>query len=183
MTSKQEEQRERRDLAGSTTALTYHRQAQIDAGLEGGGGGRFAQLARRKGGAKPSVVGQSPTIQYPRLPAGSPWSGPDNPLEPPLGWSVEDMEPVGTAEEIAKGLAASLQAPTPSQGGVVETGDAANPEAPASIAAASALQSADAVAAGEDEQPSDSLASSEMVASPSRSSSPSFSTIKRRHDL
>jgi hypothetical protein len=50
-------------------------------------GGRFA------GVNKTIVVGASP-VAYPPLPASSPWHGPD-PVgpEPPLGYSVNDLEP------------------------------------------------------------------------------------------
>jgi hypothetical protein len=87
---------ERAALAGSTATTTYHQQAQVDQALEGG---RFAELARQERAAKPTVVGAEPTVSYPRQLAGSPWAGDPVGLEPPLGFSVDAMEPVGEVHE------------------------------------------------------------------------------------
>ena len=99
------EQAERCALAGSTAATTYHRQAQVAQELELGG---------RFGKAK-VVVGTEPTVQYPRLPSG-PWADPVRvPDEPPLGFSVNDLEPTGEPFEVERSLAnlaASPEAPT-----------------------------------------------------------------------
>jgi hypothetical protein len=55
--------------------------------------------------AKPmNVIGSTPTVDYPRLPSG-PWADPVQvPPEEPLGFSVEDHEPVGTIQEIQASL-------------------------------------------------------------------------------
>lgn len=87
MTSKADEMKERRALAGSTTDVTtYHQLHNLDTSL----GGRFSV-----GG---EVTGSSPITRYPA--ASAPWSGPQVGLEEPLGYSVEDQEPTGTFEEI-----------------------------------------------------------------------------------
>jgi hypothetical protein len=98
MTSKGE-QRERREVIENDRRLrqpegkpdTYFSRALADAGLELGG--RFGALA------KPVVTGTAP---YPMLPASSPWSVDPVPTEPPLGFSVDAREPVGTAAEIER---------------------------------------------------------------------------------
>jgi hypothetical protein len=50
-------------------------------------GGRFATLAL-------------PTVEVPRLPEGSPWHHDAVGVEPPLGFSVNAMEPVGEPHEV-----------------------------------------------------------------------------------
>jgi hypothetical protein len=63
---------------------------------------------------KSTVTGTAPTVDYP---AGSgPWSGNywlDGP-EPPLGYAINEQEPVGTPAEVARSLEelAGAQAPT-----------------------------------------------------------------------
>jgi hypothetical protein len=69
---------------------TYHSFAQSD--LTDDRGGRFATLD------KPAVTGSSP-IAYPNQPPGSPWHSDPCPPEPPLGYSVEEQEPVGEVFE------------------------------------------------------------------------------------
>jgi hypothetical protein len=56
-----------------------------------------------------------PSRLYPRLPEGnSQWGGPQVPEEPPLGYSVNDLEPVGELHELAAGAAVVLPtAPMP----------------------------------------------------------------------
>jgi hypothetical protein len=66
-------------------------------------GGRFAKQA-------PTTVTGGP--QYPRQPAGSPWSqghvvGP----EAPLGFSVDAIEPVGTPAEVQRSSVTKLATP------------------------------------------------------------------------
>jgi hypothetical protein len=64
-------------------------------------GGRFAKTTPT------NVIGASP-VSYPTLKSG-PWSDQPGPgEEPPLGVSVEDHEPVGTAEEIEASLNADF---------------------------------------------------------------------------
>jgi hypothetical protein len=96
MPSKSDELKERRDLAGSTSALTYHRLAEIDLALEGGGGGRFHN--------PPTITGSQPAVHYPRQPSGSPYASDPVPNEEPLGWSVSDVEPCGTPAEIQSSI-------------------------------------------------------------------------------
>jgi hypothetical protein len=46
-----------------------------------------------------------PSLAVPMLPPTSPWSGATGPgTEPPLGYAIDDVEPCGTAAEIAKSL-------------------------------------------------------------------------------
>jgi hypothetical protein len=132
MTSRHNEQRERRDLAGSTSATTFHQLASLgDQSL----GSRFA--------AGGEVSGAQEETHYPRLPEGSPWSHDPVPPEAPLGFSVEDVEPCGTSAEIAASLdrlgsgeseAASDPAPSPppvslaGEGGVMGLTDAPSAE-------------------------------------------------------
>lgn len=39
--------------------------------------------------AKPAQSAKDPATLWPRLPEGSPWSGPQVPIEPALGYSVD----------------------------------------------------------------------------------------------
>ena len=71
---------------------TYHSRAQAD--VESELGGRFAK-------PKPLMSGQ-----VPMQPEGSPWAQDPVGLEPPLGYSVEEMEPVGAPHEIERSIAA-----------------------------------------------------------------------------
>ena len=83
----------RRILAeGRRAKSTYHSVAASSADDERGG--RYAAAS-----SKPTVTGSSP-IAYPQQPTGSPWASDPLPNEPPLGYSVEEMEPVGEPHEI-----------------------------------------------------------------------------------
>ena len=95
-------QAERRDLAGSTGSMTYHSRAAVEQTLESGG--RFADKVSL-------VVGETPAVQYPRLPAGSPWAGDLVGDEPALGFSVDAMEPTGEAHEVPSKLGNGLTCP------------------------------------------------------------------------
>jgi hypothetical protein len=113
------EQKERRALAGSTTtttkdATTLHQLANLDGSLTG----RF-----NPGGY---VSGSEPVVNYPA--ASGPWSGPQPGPEPPLGFDVNAMEPVGEPFEVQRSLAGA-EAPMVSCSTVVETAPATpNPE-------------------------------------------------------
>jgi hypothetical protein len=61
-------------------------------------GGRFKAVN------KTTVVGTDAIAQYPEQPPNSPFHHDRVPDEPPLGFSVEDHEPVGTAKEIQASL-------------------------------------------------------------------------------
>ena len=85
----------RRILAEDRRARTYFSEAQANADLELGG--RYAKVTTT------TVVGAGP-IQYPRLPL----TAPANQAamvgdEPPLGFSVNDIEPVGEIHERNEG--------------------------------------------------------------------------------
>jgi len=76
---------------------TYFQHAQTDPDLELGG--RFKKLI-------PSVVvGTGAGPVYPQQPEGSPWAKEPIGTEPPLGYSVEDHEPVGELHERGDGSA------------------------------------------------------------------------------
>ena len=77
----------RRILIEERRMRTYHGHAQ--ASIDEDRGGRFAYS-----GSPTTVTGSSP-IQYPAQPAHSPWHHDPCPPEPPLGFSVDEMEPVG----------------------------------------------------------------------------------------
>jgi hypothetical protein len=95
MTTKQDEQQERKRLIGSSTDATSYRDlANLDNSLSG----RFAIVP----GAEPSVSGRKLSVEYPRQ-EGGPWNWPDG-VEQPLGWSVEDQEPCGTHAEVEQSL-------------------------------------------------------------------------------
>jgi|SRR5262249_12194607 len=77
----------RRLMAEERRLRTYHGHAQANLGEDRGGRFAFA-------GSPKTVTGSSP-IQYPAQPAHSPWAKDACPPEPPLGFSVDAMEPVG----------------------------------------------------------------------------------------
>lgn len=62
----------------------------------------YHQLAQRPRAdqAKPDAG----PLHYPAQPASSPWSGDPTGIEPPLGVAIDEMEPTGTAAEVAKSL-------------------------------------------------------------------------------
>jgi hypothetical protein len=81
----------RRIMVEERRGKTYMGHA-LDAELEMGG--RFARVNTT------TVVGSAP-IQYPAQPATSPWHSEPIGPEPPLGYSVDDQEPVGEMFERA----------------------------------------------------------------------------------
>ena len=97
-------------LLNDRLATTYHLVAQ--AALNDERGGRYAAGS----GSKASVVGSSP-VSYPAQPIGSPWHSDPCPPEPPLGYSVDEMEPVGEMFERASTSAASEVEEPPSPSG------------------------------------------------------------------
>jgi hypothetical protein len=76
--------------AGDSAPSTYHALSNLDTSL----GGRFAP-----GGY---VSGSEPSVSY--TAAASPWSDPQPGQEPPLGYSVNDLPPTGTAAEVERSL-------------------------------------------------------------------------------
>jgi len=80
----------RRIMADDRRAKTYFGQAQhADDDL----GGRFKRVTTT------TLTGSSPTSMYPAQPANSPWHQDACPPEPPLGFSVDEMELVGEVHE------------------------------------------------------------------------------------
>jgi hypothetical protein len=96
MTSHHDEQKQRRELAGSTGTMTYHSRALADLQLEQGQSGRFVDKA--------AVTGSQPQVHYPRLPEGNPWAADIVPPEAPLGYEINAQEAVGEPFEIAASL-------------------------------------------------------------------------------
>jgi len=79
----------RRIMAEDRRGRTYFGQAQhADDDL----GGRYAKVHST------TITGSSP-ISYPAQPSTSPWHHDPCPPEPPLGFSVDEMEPVGEPHE------------------------------------------------------------------------------------
>jgi hypothetical protein len=81
-------------IKGDREPTTYHQLANVDAALEGG---RFSQDR--------VVSGAEPSVNYPAV--SSPWSSaqPQPGAEPALGFSVDQMEPVGIPAEIDASIA------------------------------------------------------------------------------
>ena len=77
----------RRIIAEERRLRTYHGHAQ--SAVDEDKGGRFAYS-----GSPATVTGSSP-ISYPAQPENSPWHHDPCPPEPPLGFSVDEMKPVG----------------------------------------------------------------------------------------
>jgi hypothetical protein len=70
---------------------TYHSVAQ--ASIDDERGGRYAISDTEQ-----TIIGSSP-IAYPQQPATSPWHRDPVPDEPPLGYEIDAMEPVGEIHE------------------------------------------------------------------------------------
>lgn len=122
MTAKADEMKERKALSGSTSAMTLHSRAVADLELE-------ATAGRH---SKASIVsGATPTVQYPRLPASSPWAADMVPPEEPLGYSVNDLSPTGELHELAGPAGSDIGSHLPD---VVETTGPAIPALAASPA-------------------------------------------------
>ena len=105
-TEAQREQAERREVLRNDQRVreqgaTYFSHTHSDLG------GRFALAQDRE-----QIVGESPAPQYPALPASSPWAGPDlvGP-EPPLGYSVNALEPSAVSTSPAEPGPAFADAP------------------------------------------------------------------------
>jgi hypothetical protein len=93
----------RRIMAEERRGRTYQGHA-LDGEIDVGG--RFAKVN------KTTVVGTSP-ISYPKQPQGSPWAMDACPPEPPLGFSVEEQEPVGEVFERSASASAAPGAEEP----------------------------------------------------------------------
>jgi hypothetical protein len=93
---------ERQRLRAPPAPTTLRDLARVDEIL--GAQGRFATEA--------AVTGSDPAALYPRVPNDTPWSM-QNAVEPPLGYSVEEVDPVGEAHEVAasRGVARAATAP------------------------------------------------------------------------
>jgi hypothetical protein len=85
---------------------TYHARAQVEAD---DAGGRYAKLQPT------TVIGSTGAPAYPQQPEGSPWRGDLIGQEPPLGYSVDAIDPVGEPHEIAEAAA------------IIEHADASSP--------------------------------------------------------
>jgi hypothetical protein len=87
-------------------AGTYHQIAETEFT-----GDRGRWTARERS----TVIGSEP-VTYPKLPDASPWA--NNPVgqEPPLGFSIDALEPTGTHVEVEQSLQALGEAGCPSSG-------------------------------------------------------------------
>ena len=121
MTTKADEMKERKALAGSNSAMTFHSRALADLQLEQGQNGRFTDKAM--------VSGSEPAVRYP---AAASWVGADAAPEPPLGFSINDMEVVGQPHEVAQAaqLAEEIETSSPSTASALVALPAAPPSAP-----------------------------------------------------
>src|SRR5262245_23373298 len=74
-------------------------------------GGRFARVVRT------TVTGTEPITRYPNQPVDSPWHADPIGTEPPLGVSVDAIEPVGELHERFQDVSSSgpVEPATPSQ--------------------------------------------------------------------
>jgi hypothetical protein len=75
-------------------------QAVLDPSLAG----RFAKEAKAD-----FTVGRDPTVEYPKLPEGSPWRQQQPPNEEPFGIDIQYVEPCGTDAEVERGSVASTR--------------------------------------------------------------------------
>ena len=75
------------------------------AGIDDERGGRYAAE-----GSKRTVIGSSP-VAYPAQPATSPWHHDPCSPEPPLGYSVDEQDPVGEKFEQAASSAQGADTP------------------------------------------------------------------------
>jgi hypothetical protein len=73
---------------------TYRAHAEADAELEMGG--RYSKLLPT------TVTGAMPGPVFPHQPATSPFASDPVPAEPPLGYCINDLEPVGETHEIER---------------------------------------------------------------------------------
>ena len=119
---------ERAALAKSTTSTTFFQQASAQIALESTG--RFAAQERA---AKPTVAGTESFVRYP---GGASWTCDAHPTEPPLGYSVEEMQPVGEAHEIERATAVTAPFPAVRLGGEDVVREPPEPASPPSPAAA-----------------------------------------------
>jgi hypothetical protein len=88
--------KENKERAEIMIAEAQRREREQAATMHGFAMNEAAQPRGRFDGAegKQLVVGSTPGPIYPQLPASSPWAGPDLVgQEPPLGFSVDELEP------------------------------------------------------------------------------------------
>jgi hypothetical protein len=90
------EQRERRELLGSSGSMTYHSRSLAELQLEQGQSGRFTDKA--------TVIGSKAAVSYPRLPPDNPFSSDISGVEPPIGIDLSYVEPCGTPAEVEASL-------------------------------------------------------------------------------
>jgi hypothetical protein len=94
MNNEDDDQAERRRIMIEERRMrTYHGVAASSVDDERGG--RYAAGS----GSKARVIGTGP-VAYPQQPAGSPWAKDECPPELPLGYKVDELEPVGEKHEV-----------------------------------------------------------------------------------
>jgi hypothetical protein len=106
-TTHQDEQRERRETLENDRRVQKAEHDRRNASTYATFAEAFADEDRQgrfKAVNKTTVVGTDAIAKYPEQPPNSPFHHDRVPDEPPLGFSVEDHEPVGTAKEIQASL-------------------------------------------------------------------------------
>ena len=93
----------RNDVTVMKEAATFHERAQAEIGSEMG---RFKSLNKQ------TVVGASGGPSYPAQPETSFWRSDDTGQEPALGFSINELEPVGTRQEVERSLDRAGTPPT-----------------------------------------------------------------------
>jgi hypothetical protein len=87
-------QREKRRILAEDRQVRSTYLHHAESSIEEDRGGRYAATR-----VSPTVTGATP-ISYPTQPAGSPWANDPVPMKEPLGYSVEDHDPVGELHEL-----------------------------------------------------------------------------------
>ena len=121
--SREEKARILREQDRAINTLAAH-QAMLDPSL----GGRFAKTV-----AADFTVGRDPTVEYPRLPSGSPWSQTQPPPEEPFNVDIQYVEPCGTPAEIERSAAILSAATDNLQGGSCAEAGYSSPATTASL--------------------------------------------------
>ncbi len=121
-------------ISGSADRGAEQKQKRVKAERQDGRGGEWADLQRRNskmtheptqaeklailkndtllrraanaepGMEKPNVIGSGVLPEYPGFPSNSPWACNPCGAEPPLGFAIDEQEPVGTPAEIERSL-------------------------------------------------------------------------------
>jgi hypothetical protein len=96
-------QREKRRILAEDRQVRSTYMSHAESSIDDDRGGRFAAIEKSA-----TIVGAA-RISYPQQPAGSPWANDPIGLEPLLGFSVEDHDPVGERHEWDAGSAVPVE--------------------------------------------------------------------------